>query len=571
MARVPLNKEASEAAQAARQAQVYQMLRAGAQANPRHKPITRKQFQRIFEAAKPPPGVLPKDYKMPEMAMDWIGGEGALAGSYYSSAYLEGQEFLGYAVLTVLAQRAEYRVISETLASDMTREWIRFEASKNAKEDKTAKIAELEDYLNQLALKDVTKQAILNDGFQGRGQIYLDLGTPVTDAGVNFGASNELKTSIGNGRDQISKAKIGKGSLKELLAIEPMWTYPNWYNASQPLKPDWYRPETWFVMGSEVHRTRLITFVGRPVADMLKPAYSFGGLSMTQMAKPYVDFWLRDRTSASDLLNGFSTMVLMTTLDVTSMSQASGDVLWERIQTFNALRDNMGLLVLNKASEDFKNVSASLAGVHELVAQAQEHIASVAQIPTAKLLGIQPAGLNADSEGIIRLYYDRIKAFQESLLRRPLTDIINIAMLSLWGEADNDIVFVFNDLWQLDAAGKAAIQLTRAQVVETDIASGVIDPEEGRRARAADPDSPYDGLDQDALPAPGEIMEEEEAEQIASGAGAGHGSSQPKGPFAPKDQPATAERLARGVESQASEFGGAATGGFKGDNLVAAE
>lgn len=550
----------------AEQISAYKVLQARAQRASTRK-RDKKRFLELFRAAMPPPGVLPKelaDKGAPKMALDWIdqnvsGAFSSNVQNYYMSAYIEGQEFLGYAILVVLAQRAEYRVITETLAADMTREWIRFTEAKNVNADKTEKIAELEDYLNHLNLKGVTYKSILNDGFQGRGQIFIDTGLPVMDAGVNFGASEELKTSIGNGRDAVSKEKLRKGCVKELLAIEPMWVYPNWYNASQPLRPDWYRPETWFVMGSEVHRTRLITFVGRPVADMLKPAYSFGGLSMTQMAKPYVDFWLRDRTSSSDLLNGFSTMVLMTTLDVTTMSQASGDVLWERIQTFNSLRDNLGLMVLNKATEDFKNVSASLGGVHELVAQAQEHISSVAQIPTAKLLGIQPAGLNADSEGIIRLYYDRIKAFQESLLRAPLQTIIDICMISLWGKVDKDITFEFNPLWQLDEAGKGAIQLTRAQIIETDIASGVIDAEEGRKARAADPDSPYAGLDlqereqMEQTPAPGEELEEQQLEGS---------EGQSKGPINPSSAGGESNWLNKRITEEAGGFGGAATGGF---------
>jgi phage-related protein (TIGR01555 family) len=581
MARSPLNvvgsaptvsanlkqKKAAEEAQKVQQRiSAYQALRALSNASPR-KRISKEKFIKLFTPAIPPPGVLPKGQDAKKLAMDeWGWSDGAIGNfvggsNYYASSYAEGQQFLGYGVLAVLAQRAEYRVITETLASDMTREWIRFDTAKNSKADKSDKIAELEDYLDNLKLKAAFKSGIENDGFQGRGQIYVDLGVDIEAVGTNSASTSELRTSIGNGRDDASKAKIKKGSLERLVSIEPMWTYPYQYNASQPLRRDWYNPTTWFVMGTEVHRTRLITFIGRPVPDLLKPAYSFGGLSMTQMAKPYVDFWLRDRTSASDLLNGFSTMVLMTTLDVSSISMASGNELYERIETFNAIRDNMGLLVLNKATEDFKNVSASLGGLHELVAQAQEHIASVAQIPTAKLLGIQPAGLNADSEGIIRLYYDRIKAFQESLLREPLTTIIDIAQMSLWGEVDRDIIFHFNDLWQLDEAGKGAIQLTKAQIIETDIASGIISPEEGREARAADPDSPYTNLDLSEGEAPGQQMEEEQEEGGEGGEGGPEGEGA-KGPIAPKDQPEIANREQRTVESQAANFGGGATGGF---------
>ena len=118
--------------------------------------------------------------------------------------------------------------------------------------------------------------------------------------------------SIGNGTNEMSKDKIGKGMLKRLRVIEPVWTYPSSYNATDPLKPDWYKPSSWFVQGKEVHSTRLLTFIGREVPDLLKPAYSFGGLSMSQMVKPYVDNWLRVRQSVSDLISTFSTSGIKT-------------------------------------------------------------------------------------------------------------------------------------------------------------------------------------------------------------------------------------------------------------------
>ncbi|MDE2426241.1 MAG: DUF1073 domain-containing protein [Elusimicrobia bacterium] len=468
---------------------------------------------------------------------------------YYASAYVEGQQFLGYPMLAMLQQRSEYRVVTEAQAEDMTREWIRFEAGPKASEDKSKKIQELEDEIERLCMKEVVQSSLENDGFQGRGQVFVDTGVPLDSNAV---ASEELRTSIGSGRDAVTKEKIKQGDVKALTAIEPMWVYPNRYDATNPLRRDWYRPATWWVMGTEVARSRLITFVGRPVPDLLKPAYSFGGLSMTQMIKPYVDFWLRDRTSASDLLNNFSIVVLATLLDVAGMKGAED--LWDRIETFNALRDSQGTAVINKMTEDIKNVSAPLGGVHELVAQAQEHMAQPARMPIVKVLGSQPAGLNADSEGIIRMYYDTLKGRQERVLRPVMTPLIDLAQMNIWGEVDQDIIWVFNSLWQLDEAGKGAVQLTKAQIVETDIASGAIDPEEGRRARVEDPESPYQGMNLDPNKvAPGEVEEEEQLE----GGGGG------KGPIDPKDQGSLAERFSRSIGEQGANFGGAETGGFR--------
>src|SRR5262249_9790845 len=194
---------------------------------------------------------------------------------------------LGYPYLSELTQRPEYRVITDTIATEMTRKWIKFQAVGEV--DKTAQIKALEDEFTRLGVKETFKKAAELDGFFGRAHLYLDLGT--TDD------REELRTSIGNGQNAMSKAKIGQGSLKGLLVREPVWTYPSSYNATDPLKPDWYKPSSWFVQGKEVHSTRLMTFIGREVPDLLKPAYSFGGLSMSQMVKPYVDNWLRVRQS----------------------------------------------------------------------------------------------------------------------------------------------------------------------------------------------------------------------------------------------------------------------------------
>jgi Anti-CBASS protein Acb1-like len=74
------------------------------------------------------------------------------------------------------------------------------------------------------------------------------------------------------------------------------------YNSNDPLKDDWYRPNTWYIQSKAIHSSRLITLIGREVPDLLKPTYSFGGLSLSQMAKPYVDNWLKTRQRRDNLV-----------------------------------------------------------------------------------------------------------------------------------------------------------------------------------------------------------------------------------------------------------------------------
>ncbi|MDE2107428.1 MAG: DUF1073 domain-containing protein, partial [Patescibacteria group bacterium] len=223
----------------------------------------------IFAPAKPPPGVGPANSGL---AMDEaVPGLSGWAGSWSGVGVYGG--FLGYPVLAELAQRPEFRRVTETIASEMTREWIELKSSGD--DDKSAKIKALNDALTHYAVQSAFRKVAEGDGFFGRGHLYIDTGA--TDR------PEELLTSIGDGRDKVSLAKIKKGSLKAIRPVEAMWCYPQNYGTNDPLSADWYWPEIWYVMAKRVHATRLLTFIGREVPDLLKPAYAFGGLSLTQM------------------------------------------------------------------------------------------------------------------------------------------------------------------------------------------------------------------------------------------------------------------------------------------------
>ena len=129
------------------------------------------------------------------------------------------------------------------------------------------------------------------------------------------------------------------------------------------------------------------------------------------------------------------------------------------------------------------NVAAPLGGLHELQAQAQEHMAAVSGIPLVKLLGIQPSGLNASSEGEIRTWYDWVLAQQERLFRPNLARVIRFAQLSLWGKVDEDIVFEFLPLWALDEVQQSELENKRADTASKYVDAGILHPEEERRTR----------------------------------------------------------------------------------------
>jgi phage-related protein (TIGR01555 family) len=504
-----------------------------------------------------PPHARPKNKNL-HMAMDnalqqntqWA-AQAWMAGGLLSDVVSEGLLFLGYPYLAQLAQRPEFRLIAEIRAEEMVRQWTEFRGTQDEstkqegsqvvpnEEDQQrelerelagepprkdsrnkeieAKIQELDDFGRELKVRDWFKVAAAQDGFFGISHLHLRL----KNADVDNPQDPELKSDIGNGRNDVSLQKLQKGCLLGMQTIEPIWVYPTTYNASNPLKTSWYDPQVWYVMGTEIHKSRLLTFIGRPVPDILKPAYAFGGLSMTQMAQPYVDIWLRTRESVGEIIHAFSVMVLATNLATTTMPGGSGggngDVV-ARVNLFNMLRDNQGAFVIDKATEDFKNVSAPLGGLDHLQAQAQEHLCSVARIPLVKFTGISPTGLNATNEFEMQAFYDTVHGSQEQLFRAHLTTVYDIMQIHLWGKRDPDITFDFKPLREVTPLEKAGIRL---QVTQSDaqlVDLGVISQEELRNKIVHDPDSGFEGLDPEELP---DLLQEEEAGFIPEESGTG--------------------------------------------------
>jgi hypothetical protein len=167
---------------------------------------------------------------------------------------------------------------------------------------------------------------------------------------------------------------------------------------------------------------------------------------------------------------------------------------FNRLQMFNLGRDNHGVNAVDKATEDFGNVSAPLGSLDKLQAQSQEQMCAPAGLPLVYLTGITPAGLNASSQDEIEVFQDTAAANQE-IYTPALSKILNLTQLSLFGEIDPEIGFEWNQLKVVSEMDKATIRKTEAETDVIHVDGGVLFPEEVRTRIANDEDSPYSGID----------------------------------------------------------------------------
>jgi phage-related protein (TIGR01555 family) len=450
----------------------------------RAKPATRSTKQDLFLPYEPPKGVLPTGTTGRKLAMDSGFDVNSAAQSWgfeINDAFSQGYAWPGFQILAAWAQVPEFRRPAEVYAREMTRKWIKIKAA--GEDDKSEKIKLIEAEFKRLNVQAVFREAIEQDGKFGRSQIFIDMGVESSQL-----EAAELKTELIE-----SPAKVGINSIKRLAVIEPIWSYPNRYNANDPLDPTFYKPMTWFVMGKEIHSSRLLTIITRDVPDIFKPAYAFSGLSLSQMVKPYVDNWLRTRQSVSDIIHAFTVWVLKT--DMSQVLSAGGaENFYNRLSIFNLGRDNHGVMGINKETEEFQNVSANLGSLDKLQAQAQEHMCAPTGLPLVYLTGITPAGLNASSQDEIEIFQDTAAANQE-IYTPHLSKILNLVQLSLFGVIDPDIGFEWNQLKVITDEQRATIRKTEAETDQIHVTNGVLFPEEVRTRIAGEEDSPYHGID----------------------------------------------------------------------------
>jgi phage-related protein (TIGR01555 family) len=439
------------------------------------------------------PGIVPARKKA-LIGMDY--GPSASAYEYARSMVGFGADwvgFPGYPYLAGLSTRAEFRMFAQAYATQLTREWITINSTETAGDETRLKCKELEQMITDINLKGIVKLMAEHDTFYGRAQMFLNLGSQDRSVPLILSPKTIEKKTL---RDGVSLEKLIR-----LSAVEALWTTPSGYNALDPAAPDFYKPYKWFMLGQEVHASRLPTVITRPVSDMLKPAFNFGGISMSQLAEPYVDNWLRTRQSVSDLINNFSIVALQTAMSqILSDPTANADSLFERAELFTLTRSNRGLMLLDKETENLVMLNVPISGLDALQAQAQEQMCSVSHTPSVILLGVAPTGFGNVAEGEIRAYYDWIAAQQESDWRKPIEIVVNILQLIRYGKIDPDIVITFEPLYQMTPKELSDIRKADAEVATALIDRNVIDAQEERERLAANPESGYQGIDVTKVP-----------------------------------------------------------------------
>ena len=284
-------------------------------------------------------------------------------------------------------------------------------------------------------------------------------------------------------------------SYKGIVQIDPYWVAPL-LDASASSRPDsleFYNPTYWQVNGQKIHRTHLVIYRHAEPVDILKPQYLYGGIPLPQQIMERVYAAERTANEAPQLAQTKRTNVWLTDMEAV-MSDSTKAA--QRLQDWSYYRDNYGIKLGDKESDEFQQFDTSLADFDALIMTQYQLVAAQSGVPATKLLGTTPKGFNSTGEYEEASYHEHLESIQSHDLTPFLERHHALVMRAYVAPEMLDMAGVETSVaWEpLDsptAKELAETNLAKAQTGAALIASGAISSEEERERVAQDPDGGY--------------------------------------------------------------------------------
>ena len=156
------------------------------------------------------------------------------------------------------------------------------------------------------------------------------------------------------------------------------------------------------------------------------------------------------------------------------------DKLQSRMELVEMSRSVARAIMLDAEREEFERQSYSFAGVPDVLRAFMLRLSAAARMPVVILMGQAPQGLNATGDSDIRLWYDRVQAYQTRKLSTVIEQFYRLVFLAQDFEAGEpeDWEVKWERLWQMTDKEQAELEDLVAKKDKTYIDAQVVLPEE---------------------------------------------------------------------------------------------
>lgn len=294
---------------------------------------------------------------------------------------------------------------------------------------------------------------------------------------------------------------VKPGTYKGIIANDPYYVIPDvTTNTQNPNSPMFYEPEYWVIAGKKYHHTHCVVFRHADVPQILKPSYIYGGISLTQQIFEAVYNAEISANEVPMLIQSMRMNVLKTDL---SQALMNPDLLADRLGALTDIANNYGFKLIG-LEDDFNQLITSMTGLDELVLGRYKLVASVAEMPVAKLLKTDLTGGLVKGGGEEAIYHETLESLQCKML--PFLDKHYRLLLKSEFGLNENVDIVFNKLDAMTEKELAEVNEIKMRTYASGITSGALDGQDVRTILIEDAESGFNGLD----PAAPEIEIEED-------------------------------------------------------------
>lgn len=360
------------------------------------------------------------------------------------------------------------RRIIDTLANEMTREWIDIDGD-DEKESLTKYINKLD---SQKAFADLVRWGNLMGG-----SIIVML--------------------IDDGRELIEPVDLNNIRKIEALKVYDLgqiFLYvTDYYN--DPSDPRFNEPELYTLrpifrgvpsehLMFKVHESRILKIDGAPMTQFLK-AINKGWMA------PVMQSYIQDIINLEQAYACASESVhemIISVYGIEKLGQKMATNVGEnqikkRMDLINVGKSMINAVVIDAETEKFEKITTNVSQIDDLLLKFERKLCAVCGIPHMVLFGEQRGGLANSESGDVRSWYDTIRQKQHQDLLPLLKKLIQYISLADDCEFDGDISEVspsFNALWQYEEKDLVTMKYQTAQMDALYMDHGVLEPEEIR-------------------------------------------------------------------------------------------
>jgi len=375
------------------------------------------------------------------------------------------------------------RKVIDLPAFDTTRAWRQWSANEE-------QIEKLEECERKHGLQRKLMSALIKARLYGGSAMILGLD--------GCGDFNEELDIDDVGQDALKFVHVVSGGRRQMITAgakvlditSPYFGEPSYYmrsNIPTPPPPGNVDPPEQFTMSTQgatlfIHPSRVVRLVGYEYPDIELSLDPWGD----SVLQPVFDA----ARAAGAVSSSVAAMVQECKIDIIKMkglselmsTRAGAQKVLDRYSNSNMAKSVVNTLLLD-VEEEYERHEMHFASLDKVMTLFLLVCAAAADIPATRLLGREPAGMNATGEGDLRNYYDRLSADQEVRLTPALNRLDEVLIRSTFGERDPDIHYTWRPLWQMSDEEKSQIELRKAQAFLIDVNTGVVDPMALKRGR----------------------------------------------------------------------------------------